>query len=170
MIRTFLKTPVVFSGFSRGVARIFREVRSSFSTSSFAPLPTPNLNIFFKMPFLQVGLTVISQSFFAVYEMTQPLKFLNSVGLLGSLTSTVYHSESWAIKNQACSTSDFSLQMTVICHFLSHRFWPTKAPHIDVIVPYFVYSEDRSWRKQRVHALHHQACYINKSSKIRFSN
>ena len=32
-------------------------------------------------------------------------------------------------------------------------FLPTKAPHIDVIVPYFVYSEDRSWRKQRVHAL-----------------
>ena len=34
MIRTFLKTPVVFSGFSRGVGRIFPEVRPTFSTSS----------------------------------------------------------------------------------------------------------------------------------------
>ena len=38
-----------------------------------------------------------------------------------------------------------------------------------VIVSYLVYSEDRSWSKQ-LPALHHQACYINKSSKIRFSN
>ena len=71
-------------------------------------------------------------------------------------------------KNQACSY--FSLQMTVFYRFLSHCFWPTKVPHFDVIVPYFVYCEERSWRKQRVHALHHQACYINKSSKVRFSN
>ena len=34
MIRTFLKTPVVFSGFSRRVARIFPEVRPTFSTKS----------------------------------------------------------------------------------------------------------------------------------------
>ena len=34
MIRTFLKTPVVFSGFSRRVARIFPEVRSTYSTKS----------------------------------------------------------------------------------------------------------------------------------------
>ena len=63
------------------------------------------------MPLLKVGLRVVSQNIFAVYEMTQPLKFLNSVGLLGSLTSSVYHYS--AIKNQVCSTSDFSLQMTV---------------------------------------------------------
>ena len=34
MIRTFLKTPVVFSGFSRRVAMIFPEVRPTFSTKS----------------------------------------------------------------------------------------------------------------------------------------
>ena len=34
MIRTFLKTPVVFSGFSTRVARIFPEVRPTFSTKS----------------------------------------------------------------------------------------------------------------------------------------
>ena len=89
MIRMFLKTPVVFSGFSRGVARIFPEIRPTFYSSSCPPL-TANLNIF-KVPVLEVGFTVVSQSIFAVYEMTQPLKFLNSVGLLGSLTSTVYH-------------------------------------------------------------------------------
>ena len=38
MIRTF-KTPVVFSGFSRGVVRIFPEVRPTFSTSSSPPIP-----------------------------------------------------------------------------------------------------------------------------------
>ena len=73
------------------------------------------------------SLLVVSQSIFAVYEMTQPLKFLNSVGLLGSF---VYHYS--AIKNQVCSTSDFSLQMNVFYRFLSHYFWPTKAPHIRV--------------------------------------
>ena len=48
-----------------------------------------------------------------------------------------------AIKNQASSTFDFRLQMTVFYCF----WWPTKAPHIDVIVPYFVYCEGRSRRK-----------------------
>ena len=75
-------------------------------------------------------LTVVSQSIFAVYEMTQPLKFLNSVGLLGSLTLSVYHYS--AIKNQVCSSSDFSLQMTVFYRFLSHYFLPRKAPQIRV--------------------------------------
>ena len=92
MIRTFLKTPVVFSGFSRGVARIFPEVRPTFSTSSCVPPPQPpttppQISTFFKVPLLDVGLTVVRQSIFAVYEMAQPL---NSVGLLSSLTSTVY--------------------------------------------------------------------------------
>ena len=130
MIRTF-KTPVVFSGFGRGVARIFPEVRPTFSRSSSPPIPPhPKFRHFFTVPLLRVGLRVVSQSTFAVYEMTQPLKFLNSVGLLGSLTSSVYHYS--AIKNQVCSTSDFSLQMTVFYRFLSHCFWPTKAPHIRV--------------------------------------
>ena len=122
--RTF-KTPVVFSGFSRGVARIFPEVRPTFSASSSPPipLPPPQISTFL----LKVGLTVVSQSIFAVYEKTQPLKFLNSVGLLGS---SVYHYS--AIKNQVCSTSDLSLQMNVFYRFLSHYFWPTKAPHIRV--------------------------------------
>ena len=124
MIRTF-KTPVVFSGFSRGVARIFPEVRPTFSPSSSPPLPPPPPQI--STFLLKVGLTVVSQSIFAVYEKTQPLKFLNSVGLLGS---SVYHYS--AIKNQVCSTSDFSLQMNVFYRFLSHYFWPTKAPHIRV--------------------------------------
>ena len=69
------------------------------------------------MPLLKVGLTVVSQSIFAVYEMTQPVKFLNSVDLLGS---SVYHYS--AIKNQVCSTSDFSLQMNVFYLILSHCF------------------------------------------------
>ena len=126
------KTPVVFSGFS-DVARIFPEIRPTFPTLSSPPIPRPprpNSRHFLKVPLLKVGLTVVSQSIFAVYEMTQPLKFLNSVGLLGSLTSSVYHYS--AIKNQVCSTSDFSLQMTVFYRFLSHCFWPTKAPHIRV--------------------------------------
>ena len=109
--RTF-KTPVVFSGLSRGVARIFPEVRPTFSASSSPPipLPPPQISTFL----LKVGLTVVSQSIFAVYEKTQPLKFLNSVGLLGS---SVYHYS--AIKNQVCSTSDLSLQMNVFYRFLS---------------------------------------------------
>ena len=42
VIRKF-KTPVVFSGFSRGVARIFPEVRPTFSASSSPPIPpTPH--------------------------------------------------------------------------------------------------------------------------------
>ena len=74
--------------FSRGTPDFFYIV---------SPNPTPNLNIFFFLrshswvPLLKVGLTVVSQSIFAVCEMTQTLKFLNSVGLLCSLTSTVYH-------------------------------------------------------------------------------
>ena len=132
MIRTFLKTPVVFSSFSRGVARFFPEVRPTFSTSSSPPLtPTPpQISTFFWGAFIKGGVTIVRQSIFAVYEMTQSLKFLNSVGLLSSLTSSVYHYS--AIKNQVCSTSDFSLQMTVFYGFLSHCFWPTKAPHIRV--------------------------------------
>ena len=49
MVRTFLKTPVAFSGFSRGVARIFPGVRPTFSTSSPppTPLPPPNLDSFY---------------------------------------------------------------------------------------------------------------------------
>ena len=53
--------------------------------------PHPKSQPFFKVPLLKVGLTVVSKSIFAVYDVTQSLKFFNSVGLLCSLTSTVYH-------------------------------------------------------------------------------
>ena len=53
--------------------------------------PHPKSQHFSKVPLSKVGLTVVSKSIFAVYEMTQPLKFFNSVGLLCSLTSTIYH-------------------------------------------------------------------------------
>ena len=99
--------------FSRGTPDFFYIV---FPTHP----PHPKFRHFFTVPLLKVGLRVVSQSTFAVYEMTQPLKFLNSVGLLGSLTSSVYHYS--AIKNQVCSTSYFSLQMTVFYRFLSHCF------------------------------------------------
>ena len=69
--------------FSRGTPDFFYIVSPSTSHSKFQH--------FFKVALLKVGLTSVSQSIFAVYEMTQPLKFLNSVGLLCSLTSTVYH-------------------------------------------------------------------------------
>ena len=67
-----------------------------------------------------MGLTVVTLSIFAVYEMTQALKFLNSVGLLGyGCRPLIINS---AIENQASSTSDLRLQMTVFYCFLSHCF------------------------------------------------
>ena len=67
---------------------------------------------------------VVSRSISAVYEMTQPLKFLNSVGLLGSLTLIQLTS---AIKTQACRTSHFSLQMTVFLLLFVTLFWTDKS-------------------------------------------
>ena len=57
----------------------------------FPPPHHPKSQHFFKVPLLKVGLTVVSKSIFAIYEMKQPLKFFDSVDLLCSLTSTVYH-------------------------------------------------------------------------------
>ena len=45
--------------------------------------------------------------------------------------------------------------------FLSHCFWPTKAAHIEVIVPYFVYCEDRS-RKKTTRSLFTSSNLLNK--------
>ena len=67
-----------FSGLQQGRSQDFSRGTPDFSTSSCAPPPPPpnyptaNLNIF-QVPLLEVGLTVVSQSIFAVYEMTQPL-------------------------------------------------------------------------------------------------
>ena len=64
--------------------------------------------------------------------------------------------------------SDFHLQilMSDVLPMIATLFLPTKAPKVDVIVPYFVYSEPRPRWKQRVHALYHSAC----SPRVIFSS
>ena len=55
----------VFTGFSKGVARIFPEVRPTFSTSSSPPtLFHPKSQHFVKVPLLKVGLTVCKPKHF----------------------------------------------------------------------------------------------------------
>ena len=56
-----------------------RATASSLPPLPPPPPPTPNL---FKLPLFKVGLTVVNLSIFAVYEMTQPLEFLNSIGFI----------------------------------------------------------------------------------------